>query len=239
MMIEQLNKKKEKMKIKFAPTLLCMDLLRVGDQIKVLNNFADFYHIDIMDYQFVRNLGFSMSFVETIMPVVKAPVECHLMVKNPEEFIEPLAQMGVKYIQMHAETIITGAFRLIDKIHDKGCSVGIVLNPATPIETVMPYIHLVDQLLLMTIEPGFPATRFLYEMLDKIRAARDIREKNGLKYLIEIDGSCSDDNIASIISAGTDEVVVGTAALFSRDPDIEKAWRLMIENFEKALRIGR
>ena len=144
------------MKPLFNPSLMCMDLLNIKEQIEILNERADMYHVDIMDGHFVKNITLSPDFVKAIDKVVKIPMDCHLMVTDPDDYIESLAQAGAGYICPHAETINSDAFRIINKIRANGCKVGVVLNPATPLSYIQHYIHLVDKITIMSVDPDLP-----------------------------------------------------------------------------------
>lgn len=222
------------MKVMFSPSLMCMDLLNIKEQIEILNERADFYHVDIMDGHFVKNITLSPDFVKAISPVCKAPLDCHLMVTEPDNYIESLAAAGAAYICPHAETINSDAFRIINKIKSVGCKVGVVLNPATPLSYIKHYIHLLDKITIMTVDPGFAGQPFIREMLDKIREAKALKEENGYQYLIEVDGSCNESTFKDLYEAGTEVFIVGSSGLFNLDQDLKIAWDKMISNIEKA-----
>ncbi|NLM35863.1 MAG: ribulose-phosphate 3-epimerase [Clostridiales bacterium] len=224
------------MKVMFSPSLMCMDLLNIKEQIEILNDRADFYHVDIMDGHFVKNITLSPDFVKAISPVCKAPLDCHLMVTDPDNYIESLAAAGAAYICPHAETINSDAFRIINKIKSVGCKVGVVLNPATPLSYIKHYIHLLDKITIMTVDPGFAGQPFIREMLDKIREAKALKEEKGYKYLIEVDGSCNERTFKELYEAGTEVFIVGSSGLFNLDEDLTVAWDKMIANMEKATR---
>jgi len=213
-----------------------MDLLNIKEQIEILNDRADFYHVDIMDGHFVKNITLSPDFVKAISPVCKAPLDCHLMVTDPDNYIESLAAAGAAYICPHAETINSDAFRIINKIKSVGCKVGVVLNPATPLSYIKHYIHLLDKITIMTVDPGFAGQPFIREMLDKIREAKALKEEKGYKYLIEVDGSCNERTFKELYEAGTEVFIVGSSGLFNLDEDLTVAWDKMIANMEKATR---
>ena len=176
-------------KMMFSPSLMCMDLLYLKEQVEILNERADFYHVDIMDGHFVKNITLSPFFISTLKRISKLPIDVHLMTEYPDDYIEELAKSGADYICPHAETINKDAFRIINKIKSFGCKAGIVLNPATPIEWIKYYIHLLDKITVMTVDPGFAGQPFIPEMLDKIKELKELKEKNGYEYLIEVDGS--------------------------------------------------
>lgn len=223
------------MKYYFSPSLMCADIVRLKEQIEVLNAHADFLHVDIMDGHFVKNITLSPMFVEQIREFTKLPIDCHLMVENPNDFIDPLLKAGANYITLHAETIYKDAFRIINRIRDAGCKIGIILNPATPVDTIKHYISLVDKLTVLTVDPGFAGQKFITNMLDKISEARDIKRNNHYQYLIEVDGSCNEKTFSLLAKAGTEVFIVGTSGLFNLNDDLEVAWNTMMEIFKRCV----
>jgi D-allulose-6-phosphate 3-epimerase len=176
---------------KFSPSLMCMDLSKFKEQVEVLNERANFYHVDIMDGHFVKNITLSPFFIQELKKISSLPIDAHLMVENPSDFIDMTIDAGADYISLHAETINGEAFRHINTIKNKGKKFGVVLNPETPLETIKHYIHHVDKLTIMTVDPGFAGQKFVSEMIDKIKEAKELKQKKGYKYLITIDGSCN------------------------------------------------
>lgn len=134
---------------------------------------------------------------------------------------------------MHAEVLDGLAFRLIDQIHNANLKTGIVLNPETPIESIFPYIELLDKITIMTVDPGFAGQRFIEGTLDKIVALRNLREEKGYRYVIEMDGSSNRNSFKRIDAAGPDIYIVGRSGLFGLNEDIEKAWRMMSRDYEE------
>ena len=157
------------------------------------------------------------------------------MTTNPADFIEMTARSGASIITVHAETINTDAFRTINLIHSLGCKVGIALNPATPLSYIQHYIDRVDVLTIMGIDIGFTGQSFIDEMLGKIRAACELREKNGYSYAIQVDGGGNKANYRSLNDAGTEIFIVGGSGLFSLDSDLEVACQKMKAEFQTAI----
>ncbi|QCX34028.1 ribulose-phosphate 3-epimerase [Caloramator sp. E03] len=219
------------MDCKFSPSLMCMNLLELKNQIDILNERADFYHIDIMDGHYVNNITLSPYFIKQIRSIAKLPIDAHLMVEKPESIINDAAKAGADYITPHAETIDRQAFRIIKKIKDLGCRAGIALNPATSIESIKYYLHLLDKITIMTVDPGFAGQPFIPEMLKKIEQLKEIKQKNGYKYLIEVDGACNFKTFSELFKAGAEVFILGTSGLFGLDDNLEKAWDIMIDNF--------
>ena len=221
------------MKPMFSPSLMCMDFLDIKNQAEILNSRCDFYHIDIMDGHFVPNITLSPCFVEAFKRVADKPLDCHLMVTNPQDYIQPLKNAGADIICFHAEAVSNYAFRIIKAIKDTGCQVGAVFSPATPLESARYYLHLLDKITIMTVDPGFAGQPFIAGMLSKIEQAKRLKEENGYRYIIEVDGSCNERTFDKLYKAGTECFVVGTSGLFSLDSDLKKAWNQMEEIFNK------
>ncbi|WP_369789766.1 D-allulose 6-phosphate 3-epimerase [Rouxiella sp. WC2420] len=222
------------MEYKISPSLMCMSLFDIKEQLSVLNRRADMLHIDIMDGHYVKNITLSPFFIEQIRPHTQLVLDVHMMVENPTDFIEAIAKAGADFICPHAETINRDAFRVINQIRSFGKKVGIVLNPATPVEFIQHYIHLLDKITIMTVDPGYAGQPFIPEMLNKVSQLRDLKNKHGYKYLIEIDGSCNERTYQDLMGAGAEVLIVGTSGLFNLDKDLDKAWDKMLDQMRLA-----
>lgn len=219
----------------FAPSLMCMDLVRMKDQLAVLDEEMDLYHFDLMDGHYCKNITLSPMVLEAVRRCTDKYVDVHMMTTDPAQWIPALAKAGASCISPHAETINTDAFRIMHMIKDAGCDFGIVLNPATPLSYVESYLKYVDILTIMTVDVGFAGQKFIEEMLDKIEEAKRLREENGWHYRIQIDGSCSKATYRVLHEAGADIFIIGNKELFSLDPDLKTACSKMREEFRKAI----
>ncbi|WP_109078289.1 D-allulose 6-phosphate 3-epimerase [Aggregatibacter kilianii] len=215
------------MSVTIAPSLMCMDLTKFKEQIEFLDQKVGYFHIDIMDGHFVQNITLSPFFVKEVKKLAKKPLDCHLMVMKPENYIEVLAEAGADMITLQVETISGQAFRLFDRIRQLGMKVGIIFNPETDISAAQLYMHKVDKVTVLTIDPGFAGQAFIPEMLYKISALKTYREQHQLNYEIEIDGSCNSKTYERLINAGSDVLIVGTSGLFSLADNISDAWDIM------------
>ena len=218
-----------------APSLMCMDLLQFEHQISFFNDKIASFHVDIMDGHFVPNLTLSPYFVSQLKRVARAPIDCHLMVTNPHDYVASLAAAGATMISFQAETVNGQAFRLIRKIRDAGMDCGLVLNPETAFDEVTVYLDLVDKVTVMTVDPGFAGQEFIPAMLKKIRQFANYRQQHQLKYLIEIDGACNRNTYAQLSAAGADVLVLGSSGLFKHAHSIETAWNVMQQELDSAL----
>lgn len=222
------------MKPQFAVSLMCMDLMDIKNQLETLNQRADYYHIDIMDGHFCKNITLSPDFTKACSKVASLPMDAHLMTTNPGDWLEPLAAAGVSYLSPHAETINTDAFRTLNRIEQLGCKTGVVLNPATPLDYIRHYIERIDLLTIMTVDVGYSGQPFIPQMLQKIEQAAELKAKKGYTYQIQIDGSCNKDTFQRLNNAGAEIYVVGNTGLFRLDPDLNKAYDRMLADFEQA-----
>lgn len=222
------------MKPYFAASLMCADFLNLGAQLEQLNKVIDFYHVDIMDGHFCKNITLSPDFVKACKKVTKKPIDVHLMTENPSDWIPLVAQAGADYISLHAETINTDAFRSINAIKSVGCKVGIVLNPATPLDYIKHYINKIDILTIMTVDVGYAGQSFIDEMLEKIKEAQRLKNEFGYEYLIQIDGSCNDKTFRKCYDAGARCFVMGSSGLFNLDSELIRAYEKMKESFENS-----
>ncbi|MGV3346481.1 D-allulose 6-phosphate 3-epimerase [Enterobacteriaceae bacterium LUAb1] len=215
------------MQPRFNPSLMCMDLTRFREQISAMNDRAAFYHVDIMDGSYVKNITLSPFFIENLRKLTSVPIDVHLMVNHPEDIIPLCIQAGADVISFHPETAHNKIFRLLNQIHDADCQCGVVLNPATPAQSICEYAHLLDKVTVMSVDPGFVGQKFIPETLNKIRQLIAMREAQGWHYLTEIDGSCNAKTFKEIAASGVDIFIVGTSGLFSLADDIGEAWDIM------------
>lgn len=218
----------------FSPSLICMDLTRVGEQLIDLEGRADYLHVDVMDGRFVRNYALSPKFVEQIRPLTTCAIDVHLMAYEPAELVRSCITAGADVVSLHAETIGGEAFRLIDTIHTAGRRAGVVLNPETPVSVIEPYLGRLDKVTVMTVDPGYAGERFIPEMLDKIRLLRQLKADRGRSYLLEADGQGNRTTYARLNDAGVEVFIVGTSGLFSLATDLAEAWDQMCREFETA-----
>lgn len=204
-----------------------MDISKFEEQINCLNQTVDYYHIDIMDGHYVSNMTLSPWFIEQLKNHTKIPLDVHLMVTNPIAYVEQLLDLGVEVISIHAEFLNGHAFRLSQTIKQHGKKMRVVLNPETPLNLITDYLHLIDIVTVMTVDPGFAGQSFISESLDKVRKLKDYRKENNLIFEIQIDGSCNKNTYHKMIAAGADILILGSSGLFKVDDSIEKAIAVM------------
>ena len=220
--------------MKISPSLMCMDLSKFQEQVEFIDKNADYFHIDIMDGHFVPNLTLSPFFVSQVKKLASKELDCHLMVTKPQDYIGQLARAGADFITLHPETINGQAFRLIDEIHRLKMKVGFILNPETTVDAMKYYIHKADKITVMTVDPGFAGQAFIPEMLEKISELKALREREGLHFEIEIDGSCNQATYAKLMAAGADVFIVGSSGLFNNAESIDLAWEMMMQQIKMA-----
>ncbi|HBM9257397.1 TPA: D-allulose 6-phosphate 3-epimerase [Citrobacter freundii] len=221
------------MAAKFSPSLMCMDLTRFREQITAMNARADFYHIDIMDGSYVKNITLSPFFIENLKKITDVPIDVHLMVNHPEDIIPMCIEAGADIISFHPETANNKIFRLLNQIKDAGRRCGVVLNPATPADAIKEYAHLLDKVTVMSVDPGYAGQKFIPESLTKIKELIAMRENKGYHYLTEIDGSCNEKTFNAISRSGVDVFIVGTSGLFSLADNVSDAWDKMVDIYQR------
>ena len=221
------------MAAKFSPSLMCMDLTQFREQITAMNARADFYHIDIMDGSYVKNITLSPFFIENLKKITDVPIDVHLMVNHPEDIIPMCIEAGADIISFHPETANNKIFRLLNQIKDAGRRCGVVLNPATPADAIKEYAHLLDKVTVMSVDPGYAGQKFIPESLTKIKELIAMRENKGYHYLTEIDGSCNEKNFNVISRSGVDVFIVGTSGLFSLADNVSDAWDKMVDIYQR------
>ncbi len=200
-----------------APSILAADFSNLSQQIRAVElGSADIIHCDIMDGKFVPNITFGPFIVKTVRNLTKLPLDVHLMIEKPENFIQSFANAGADYLTVHQEAVIH-LDKIINEIKELGVKAGVSINPSTPVETLLPILHLVDLVLVMSVNPGFGGQIFLDYTLEKVKKLKEIKDENGYNFLIEIDGGINNDNIMKIKDAGCDIIVAGTAVFGSKD----------------------
>ena len=204
--------------IELAPSILSADFARLGEQVRAATDGgASLIHVDIMDGHFVPNLTIGPPVVKSLRNVTRLPLDCHLMIENPDEFIPAFADSGADWISVHQEAV-RHLNRTLHLIKSHGCRAGVVINPATPVDTLSEVLDIVDYVLVMSVNPGFGGQKFIPSTLHKMRALSDIRRQRGLSFRIEVDGGVALDTIADVVRAGAEILVAGNAVFGSGDP---------------------
>jgi ribulose-phosphate 3-epimerase len=204
--------------IELAPSILSADFARLGEQVRAAGEGgASVIHVDIMDGHFVPNLTIGPPVVKSLRKVTKLPLDCHLMIENPDEFIPAFADAGVDWISVHQE-----ACRHLDRtlhlIKNHGCLAGVVINPATPVDTLAEVLDIIDYVLVMSVNPGFGGQKFIPSTLHKMRRLAEIRGQRDLHYRIEVDGGVALDTVSDVVRAGAEILVAGNAVFGNGDP---------------------
>jgi len=204
--------------IELAPSILSADFARLGDEVRaVCEGGASVIHVDVMDGHFVPNLTIGPPVVKSLRRVTELPLDCHLMIENPDEFIPAFAEEGADWISVHQE-VCRHLNRTLHLIKDHECQAGVVINPATPVQTLEEVLDLVDYVLVMSVNPGFGGQKFIPGVLHKIRRLAEVRNQRRLTYRIEVDGGIALDTVADVVRAGAEILVAGNAVFGNGDP---------------------
>lgn len=213
-----------------APSLLAADFTKLGEQIKETERCgAQFLHIDVMDGIFVPSISFGMPLIESIRPVTKQFFDVHLMIVEPERYIQEFVDCGADGITFHLEAT-KDPQKVIDRIHKAGAKAGISIKPGTPLEEVYPYLSKVEVILIMSVEPGFGGQSFLPEAFGRIRKTREYLDRHQLAARLEVDGGIGKKNVREVMAAGADVFVAGSAVFRKRS--IEENIRRFHDAFE-------
>jgi ribulose-phosphate 3-epimerase len=205
--------------IDIAPSILSADFSRLSEEIEAVERGgATILHVDVMDGHFVPNLTVGLPVVKSISLSTRLPIDAHLMISEPGRYAEQFVEAGAKMVSVHVEAD-AHLHRTLNSIKAAGAQAGVVLNPATPIESLTESLQFADYVLVMSVNPGFGGQRFIATSVDKVRRLRRMIEERKLDTRIEIDGGIDKENIATVVAAGAEIIVAGSAIFGAADPE--------------------
>jgi ribulose-phosphate 3-epimerase len=212
--------------IELAFSILASDFAHLADEVKAAERGGgSIVHVDVMDGHFVPNITFGPPMVEALRPVTNLPLDCHLMIENPDAYIPAFAEAGADLLSVHQE-VCRHLHRTLQLISDHGMLPGVVINPATPVDTLIEVLPMVHYVLVMSVNPGFGGQKFLPFAAEKIAYLAELRKQMGLNFRIEVDGGIAPDTVASVVQAGAEMLVAGSA-VFSKGKTEQNAKRLL------------
>ena len=196
--------------VQIAPSMLAADFLHLEKDVEMVNEYADLFHLDIMDGVFVPNLSYGFPVVEAIASIAKKPLDVHLMIVNPENYVKRFAQVGAGMISFHLNAT-ENPDAVLASIRESGAKAGLVINPDIPVESLFPHLKNCDYILLMSVFAGFGGQKFIEETYQRVRTLKAEIERQGLVIPIEVDGGVSASNAAALVEAGAEMLVAGSA----------------------------
>jgi ribulose-phosphate 3-epimerase len=212
--------------IELAFSILASDFAHLADEVKAAERGGgSIVHVDVMDGHFVPNITFGPTMVQALRPVTNLPLDCHLMIENPDQYIPAFAEAGADLISVHQE-VCRHLHRTLQLISDCGALPGVVINPATPVDTLIEVLPMVHYVLVMSVNPGFGGQKFLPFTCEKIAYLAELRKRMGLNFRIEVDGGVAHDTVPSVVEAGAEMLVAGSA-VFSKGKTEQNARKLL------------
>jgi ribulose-phosphate 3-epimerase len=203
--------------VQIAPSMLAADFLHLEKDVRMVNDYADLFHLDIMDGVFVPNLSYGFPVVEAIASMAKKPLDVHLMIVHPENYVKRFAEVGAGMISFHLNAT-ENPDAVLAAIRESGAKAGLVINPDIPVESLYPHLKNCDYILLMSVFAGFGGQKFIEDTYQRVRTLKAEIDRQGLEIPIEVDGGVSASNASALVAAGAEILVAGSAVFKAESP---------------------
>lgn len=203
--------------VQIAPSMLAADFLHLEKDVQIVNAHADLFHLDVMDGVFVPNISFGFPVIEAIARIAEKPLDVHLMIVRPENYVERFAKVGAEMISFHLNATENPS-AVLAQIRSYGVKAGLVINPDLPVESLFPYLKDTDFILLMSVFAGFGGQKFIESTYERVRVLKAEIDRQGLSVPIQVDGGVSADNAKALVEAGAEILVAGSAVFKAEDP---------------------
>jgi ribulose-phosphate 3-epimerase len=222
--------------VELAPSILSADFARLADEVAAAERGGgSVIHVDVMDGHFVPNITLGPPIVKSLRKHTELPLDCHLMIDNPDEFIRDFAEAGANWVSVHYEAC-RHLHRTLQLIAQHGMEPAVVINPATTVEHLIPVLGMVHHVLIMSVNPGFGGQQFIPYSLNKLRRLKELRQEMGLEFRIEVDGGVGHDTVDSIVEAGAELLVAGNAVFGDGHP--ERDARSLLQAAQRAAKLA-
>lgn len=224
------------MNYQISPSVMCMDLMNLGEQITTLNKYVSMYHVDFIDGVYMKNFSITLPFIAAMRKITNCELDIHVMLTDPFYYLDDMIKAGSDILSFHSEMLMNEAFRTAHYLHQQGRKLGVVVAPGTPVEMIYPYIAHLDKITVLMVDPGFAGGIFVPEALDTIRKLKELKKEKGYHYIVEADGQCNERHFTDLKKAGVESYIVGSGlfGLMEHGLTLDEAYHQLVKNIDNA-----